>query len=151
MPHYGHLFRLLSCSVSQQITGALASVDLTSAQGRIMGYLDHCPQPPCPRDIEEQFQLSHPTVSGLLSRMEKKGFIALRPDPNDHRCKRIFILPKGGQLNDAIRNTIDGMEQQIVRGFTPEEQRIFEDLLTRAIQNMGIESCQKFPKEENQT
>lgn len=151
MPHLGHMFRLLSCSVSQQITCALASVDLTSAQGRILGYLDHCAQPPCPRDIEEQFQLSHPTVSGLLSRMEKKGFIALRPDPDDRRCKRIYILPKGGELNEAIRSTIDGMEQQIVRGFTPEEQRIFESLLIRAIQNMGIESCSKFSKEENQT
>ena len=85
--HYGHLARILHWCTDQSMTNALAQMDLTAAQGHIMGYLAHQKQPPCPKDIEEAFHLSHPTVSGLLSRMEKKGFIELRPDPNDRRCK----------------------------------------------------------------
>ena len=34
-------------------------------------------------------------MSGILSRLEKKGFIELRPDPADKRCKRIYVLDKG--------------------------------------------------------
>lgn len=148
MPHYSHMLRLLSCSLSQSLTNALASMDLTSAQGHVIGYLVHCKEPPCPRDLEEQFQLSHPTVSGLLSRMEKKGFVELRPDADDRRCKRIYILPKGWELDEVIRNTIDGMENQLVQGFTPEEKLQFENLLLRATRNMGSDLCQHKPKEE---
>ena len=87
MPHYGYLLRILSCGISQNITSALGQMELTSAQGHIIGYLAQRQEPACPRDVEEQFRLSHPTVSGLLSRLEKKGFIEMRPDPNDC-CKR---------------------------------------------------------------
>lgn len=134
---YGPRFRVLHSCVDQAITAALAQMGLTAAQGHIMGYLSRSPQPPCAHDIEAFFQLSHPTVSGLLSRLEKKEFIALRPDPNDKRCKRIYILPRGEACNQHMHETIDQFENQIVTDFTPEEQALFTSLLDRAITNMG--------------
>ena len=68
--HYGHQLRILHWQFDQTVSGALAQMDLTAAQGQIMGFLSHR-EPPCSRDIEEAFQLTHPTVSGLLSRLEK--------------------------------------------------------------------------------
>lgn len=128
---------MLHCAMDQSITQALAQMDLTAAQGHIMGYLSHRKGAPCPRDIEEVFHLSHPTVSGLLRRLEKKEFIQLRPDPNDKRCKRIYILPKGEACNQMMQQTIQVTEHQMVMGFTPQEQKIFTRLLDRAIINMG--------------
>ena len=78
--HYGHLIRILHSQTDQTITNALAAMELTSSQGHIMGYLAHCVQAPCSRDIEEAFHLSHPTVSGLLSRLEKRGFVKKERD-----------------------------------------------------------------------
>lgn len=102
-----------------------------------MGYLSRRKEPPCPKDIEEAFHLSHPTVSGLLSRLEKKGFVELRTDEKDRRCKRIYVLPKGEECHEAMHQAIIGIEEQLVSGFTEEEQQIFEKLLDRAITNMG--------------
>ena len=130
------------------MTSALETMELTAAQGHIMGYLTHQTQPPCPRDIEKEFQLSHPTVSGILSRLEQKGFIELRTDPDDRRCKRIFILPKGQQCHDLMHQTIERNEQRIVAGFTPEEQEQFGILLQRAITNMGGSPCHRRHKVE---
>ncbi len=129
------------------MTGALASMDLTAAQGHIIGFIAHQPVPPCARDIEEAFQLSHPTVSGLLSRLEKKGFLEFRPDQQDRRCKRIFLLPKARELTDTMRSTMDATDARLVQGFTPEEQAQFVELLRRAIQNIGEYGCRR-PKEE---
>lgn len=70
--HYGYLLKVLSGYMKASMDNALASMDLTSAQGHIMGYLAQRSQPPCSRDIEETFHLSHPTVSGLLSRLERR-------------------------------------------------------------------------------
>ena len=142
------MVRILHWCTDQSMTSALEAMDLTAAQGHIMGYLTHCQSPPCPRDVEEVFHLSHPTVSGILSRLEKKGFLELRPDENDRRCKRICILSKGRQCHETMHQTILSNENRLVQDFTEEEKRIFSDLLTRAIANMGGSPCHPNPKEE---
>ena len=147
-PLFGHRLRLLHWCTDQTMTQALASMELTAAQGRIIGYLAHREAPPCSRDLEDQFQLTHPTVSGLLSRLEKKGFVELRPDPEDRRCKRIFLLEKGWQCHDLIHRTISTNEERIVSDFTEEEKALFSRLLDRAITNMGGSPCQRRSKEE---
>ena len=148
-PRYGHLIRILHSCTAHAMTSALADMDLTAAQGRIMGYLAHSATPPCPRDIEEAFHLSHPTVSGLLSRLEKKDFIALRPDEADRRCKRIYVLPRGRECQETMHRTILANEDRLVQGFTQEEQELFARLLTQAIGNMGGNPCKRKHKEES--
>ena len=130
------------------MTAALEKMDLTAAQGHIMGYLSQQQTPPCPRDIENAFHLSHPTVSGLLSRLEQKDFIQLMPDPDDRRCKRIFIRPKGHECHQTMYQTILGIEERLVQDFTPEEKAQFASFLQRAIANMGASPCHSEPKEE---
>ena len=147
--HYGHLVRILHWCTDQSMTAALETMDLTAAQGHIMGYLAHRKEPPCPRDIEEEFHLSHPTVSGLLNRLEKKGFLELRPDGTDRRCKRIHILPKGRQCHETMHQTIVQNENRMVQDFTEEEKLLFSRLLSRAITNMGGGPCHSHPKEEH--
>ena len=147
--HYGHMLRILHWCTDQSMTAALESMELTAAQGHIMGFLAHRQEPPCPRDIEAEFQLSHPTVSGLLSRMEQKGFIELRTDPDDRRCKRIYILPKGDECHELMHKTILANEERIVEGFSPEEQELFGQMLQRAITNMGGSPCRRRNKEED--
>ena len=144
--YYGHSLRILHWQFDQAVSVALAQMDLTAAQGRIMGFLSHRQTPPCSRDIEEALQLSHPTVSGLLSRLEKKGFIEFRPDEADRRCKRIYVLPKGHACHATIHRIIAETEAKVVEGFTEEEKTQFAALLQRAISNMGPAPCK--PKEE---
>ena len=127
----------------------MESMDLTAVQGHIMAYLAHAKQPPCPRDLEAEFHLTHPTVSGILSRLEQKGFIRLQTDPADRRCKRIFIQPKGQECLQTMHQTILAIETLLVQDFTEEEKQQFSSFLQRAISNMGITPCHPNPKEES--
>lgn len=146
--YYGHYIRILHSTTDQAMTAALASMDLTAAQGHILGFISHRREAPCSRDIEEEFQLSHPTVSGLLSRLERKGFIEFRPDETDRRCKRIYILEKGHQVTQLMHRTIRAAEDQLVRDFTDSEKEQFSQLLLRAIANVGATPCKRRSKEE---
>ena len=147
-PRYGHLLRHLHSATDQAMSNALASMDLTAAQGRIMAYITHSKKAPCARDIEEVFHLSHPTVSGLLSRLEKKGFLEFRADEQDRRCKRIYILPKGQELDETMHRTIMEMDEKLVAGFSEEEKVQFRQLLLKAIENTGDHPCKRKLKEE---
>lgn len=114
----------------------LNELDLTSSQGHIIGFLTHSAEAPCARDLERFFRLSHPTVSGLLGRMEAKGFVEIRPDPDDRRVKRIYPLERGMSCAKRIDESIQDIESQLIQGFTPEEQAQFLDLLQRAVENL---------------
>lgn len=135
--HFYPKFRTLFFMVDQQISASLEDVGLTCSQGHIMGFVSHQKEPPCPRDVEEAFDLSHPTVSGLLARLEKKGFLELTPDERDRRYKRIRMLPKGREYMDRLHMTIRETEAKIVAGLTPEEQEAFAGYLDQAIRNLG--------------
>ena len=143
------MIRILHWCTHQTMDNALEKMELTAAQGHIMAYLAHAKQPPCPRDVEGEFHLTHPTVSGLLSRLEQKGFLELRTDPEDRRCKRIYVLEKGLQCHEIMHKIIRENEQKMTEGFTGEEQAIFSDLLQRAIRNMGGDPTPRRFKEEN--
>ena len=147
--HYGNYIRILHGCTDQIMSTAVARMDLTPVQSRVMGFLAHRPEPPCAKDVEEAFQLSHPTVSGILSRLEKKDFVEFRPDPADRRCKRIYVLEKGWEHIEQIHRVIRENEERIVSGFTEEEKEQFASLLERAILNMGGCPCHPHHKEEN--
>ncbi len=147
----GYLIRVAEKCRAQGMTNALASMDLTAAQGQTLSFIAHRTEPPCARDIEEAFQLTHPTVSGILSRLEQKEFIEMRPDPKDRRCKRIYVLPKGQELHETMHQTIDSTEERLMQNFTEEEKEQFAAFLQRAIDNLGGNPCKRKHKEDSQT
>ena len=146
----GPRLRMLHWYVDHAITQELAQMELTSAQGQIIGFLSRSKQAPCPKDIEDAFRLTHPTVSGLLRRLEKKGFIQILPDEQDRRCKRIHLLAKGQECNCRIRSVIEQTEAKLVRDFLPQQKEELICLLDMAIKNMGDGCCCRSPQEEKE-
>lgn len=147
--HFGLLLRMVHNALDQRVNEALQKLDLTAAQGHIMGFLIRQPEPPCSRDVEAAFHLSHPTVSGVLARMEKKGFLELRTDEEDRRVKRIVLLPKGRDCAQALKKGFDDTEEALVAGFSPEEREQFRAYLSRVVDNLGGWPAH-FCKEETQ-
>lgn len=146
--HMGRYFKMIQIRLEHFMNRQLQALELTSAQGHIIGYLTCAKEPPCARDIEGFFRLSHPTVSGLLSRMEAKGFVEVCPDPADRRIKRIYLLEKGYACSRQIRNSILENDRRMVRGFTPEEEAMLKRLLERAIENLSDEAESSPPERE---
>ena len=132
----GHAFKKLHFLLEQLMNRKLQELDLTSAQGHVIGFLRHAKEAPCARDIESTYGLSHATVSGILSRMESKGFIEVRPDPQDRRVKRIYLLDKGTSCSQSIAQHIQESERLMTEGFTKEEAEQFRSYLVRVIQNL---------------
>ena len=132
-----HSFKRLHFLMEQTINQRLLELDLTTAQGHAIGYIRCAKEPPCARDIETAFGLSHATVSGILSRLESKGFIELRPDEDDRRVKRIHLLQRGLNSTEQIRSHILDTENAMAEGFSPQELAQFRSFLSRAISNLS--------------
>ena len=146
---FGPKIRHLHWCTDQAMSDALAKMDLTASQGCAMAFISHQKQPPLARDFEQAYHLSHSCAAGILSRLEKKEFIEFRTDPEDKRCKRIYVLPKGEQCHQHMHVAIASIEERMVQGFTEAEKEQFLALLDRAIANMGGSPCQRKLKEES--
>ncbi len=134
-----HIFpriRRLHWGLDQAMSEGLSQMDLTASQGCAMGFLNHCVSPPMAKDFEEALHLSHASAAGILARLEKKGFIAFRPDENDKRCKRIYMLQKADDCHTHMQGIVESLEQTITRDFTSEERAQFLGYLDRAIGNL---------------
>ena len=69
-------FRLLDQAGKQRVDQQFQEMELTAMQSYVLRYLhDRAGEVVYPKDIEQRFHLTHPTVSGLLARLEVKGFI----------------------------------------------------------------------------
>ena len=142
-PRCKHLNILAERCISQ----TLGDLDLTPVQSHVVSYLICTREnPPCQRDLETFFSLSHPTVSGILSRLEEKGYITFEPDPSDRRRKRIAATEKAKVCAEHTKGVLEEIEEQMLTGFSPEERAVFTDFLNRAIKNLG---CEQTPGKEN--
>lgn len=147
--HIGPLIKLLNKEFERLHTEKAASIDLTPAQLFVLHYIaQHQEENICHKDIEKQFELTHATVSGIISRLESKGFILCHADECDRRFKNITITEKAKCCEDEIRNHIDLYEAQLISGFSQEEKALLIDFILRLLANVDVKLPAFGKKEE---
>ncbi len=138
--HLGMRVRFLSQAIHTAIDRKLTALGLTGQQSFVLRFLsEHTGEPVYARDIEKRFNLTHPTVSGILQRLEAKGFLASEPDAADRRCKRVTMTPKAEECQKEIERHIQAIERTMLAGMTPEEAISFGRLLDLAYENLSNE------------
>lgn len=133
----GLIIKRISHAAKKDTDNALKKWDLTMSQGMVLEYLNNAPDAELTQKaIEQHFNLQHPTVSGILKRLEKNGFIRTAVNTNDRRVKDIFLTDKAKQLDTRAKMHQAQMEATFVKGFTDEEVETLRSLLTRVLHNM---------------
>ena len=131
--HIGPQIKRLNAAFYQAANSAARRSGLTGTQAFVLGHLARQEGALCARDLEQCFGLRHPTVSGILQRLEGRGMIACTPDARDHRCKRIAVTPAGLQSVQQAEQALDAVEQAALGGFSPAQRAEFRQLLDQAI------------------
>lgn len=138
--HLGMRVRILSQTIRQAIDRKFTALDLTGQQSLVLRYLsEHPDEAVYAKDIEKRFGLTHPTVSGILQRLEAKGFLVFEQNAPDRRCKRLRMTPKAEECQKEIARHIQTIERTLIAGMTPEEEKLFSALLDQAITNLNEE------------
>jgi len=142
--HIGPKIKSLSASMSQEMNRNNAALELTGSQAIFLGYIiHHRDRPVFPRDLEREFDFSHPTVSGVLRRLESKGFVTFQPGAADKRCKQILVTEKAIRSHNAIVQHMIETENKATAGMSAAEIAELNRLLGLVMRNMGITPCCK--------
>lgn len=122
-------------------TGAAADADLrrhglTFSQLRVLGFLHSQGGSTSQREIQRHLEVSHPTAVGLVSRLEKNGFVRCYTDRADRRNKIVRMEEKAVMLGDELEADRQRSAEQQLKGMSDEEKTELFRLLNVIASNM---------------
>jgi DNA-binding MarR family transcriptional regulator len=114
----------------QNFVAAMAELDLTPVQGIVLRRLD--PDRPTPMyAIADHLACDASNVTGLVDRLEARGYVERRPAPADRRVRTLVLTPEGVAVR---REVIERMSRppEAIAGLSARDQRTLRDILRRA-------------------
>jgi MarR family multiple gene transcriptional regulator MgrA len=136
----GLIFRRISHAAKKETDNNLKRLNLTMSQGLVLEYLNNTKDEELTQKaIEQHFNLQHPTVSGILKRLEKNGFITTSVNKADRRVKDISLTQKAIEIEEIAKQDKKLMEETFVKGLSKEEIETLRGLLRKVLNNMTYE------------
>jgi DNA-binding MarR family transcriptional regulator len=104
-------------------------------------------QPPVLHALWEQDGLTHSelaarlyvqpaTVTKMIQRMEKTGFVARRDDPADQRVSRVYLTDVGWAIRAQVKQVWRTLEEETFDGFTLEERVLLRRFFLHVRENL---------------
>jgi DNA-binding MarR family transcriptional regulator len=88
-------------------------------------------------ELAEMMSVGTVNISGLVDRLEAKGWVERRPDEHDRRAKRVWLSPKVEQIRKRIDSCITDINSITVEGMDDDEVEQLIRLMRKAKANMA--------------
>ena len=95
--------------------------DLTLSQFRVLNHFARLGGERSPLRLARAFQVTKGAVTNAVHKLEAKGFVAIRPDPDDRRGKLVRLTPEGRKARDDAIATILPLVPFMLKEFSEEE------------------------------
>ncbi len=87
-------------------------------------------------ELSNRTKLANTTLTTMLDRLEKLGYITRKPNPDDRREIRIMLEDKSQELEYQYDEICRIMHSVNFKGFTEEEEQQLRGYLDRMKQNL---------------
>lgn len=118
-----------------KVNQVLSKVKLHKGQPMLLKLLnnkDGIPQ----SSLVKELEITPATVSAMVKRMEKSGFIIRRRNSEDERVSNVYLTEAGRTVTSKLANFQGEMENLVFNGFSDEEKESFSEYLYRIIENL---------------
>ncbi|KUO22394.1 MarR family winged helix-turn-helix transcriptional regulator [Streptomyces dysideae] len=114
----------------EEYEDAAAEHALTGAQARLLSLLSLEPLPM--RRLAQKLKCEPSNVTGIVDRLEARGLVERRPDPNDRRVKLAATTQEGRRVARSLRDSLDFAREPLA-GLSAAERESLRDLLRRMV------------------
>ena len=133
----GYLLKVIQEHTERHANQIFKPVDLTSSQVRVLKFLrGRGGERATQKELQQYLQVSHPTVVGIVQRLEHKGFVRTEFDGEDKRNKYLYLTKREEELFEQMKASHDKMEHLLTRGMTGEQIEELKALLTLVYENV---------------
>lgn len=116
--------------MKQNMRHHFKKMNITGPQGMLMGILLHYGEMKI-SDLSDKLGLSNSTVSGIIDRLEKQGFVERTRSAEDRRVVYVSVTSEYKKIAQENFNEIEKKFEDMLNKATPEELNvIFEGLNT---------------------
>jgi MarR family transcriptional regulator for hemolysin len=133
----------------QIINENLHPLNLSSAEGNILLHLWTQGHEMGQDQLVEQLDVSKPAVSRTIDSLEKKGYIARQPNPDDKRAHQIRLTRRALEAGPAIEQIYNHIYTLAMQGISAEEFDYFVKLFERISENFAHEQAKREGKYQN--
>ena len=85
------------------------------------------------KDIAQKIHRTKPTVTVLVDKLEKSGFVKREISEDDSRCTNIVLTKKGEDFKPVFEKISKGLDEMLCKNLTIEEIEMLDKLLKRII------------------
>ena len=143
----GLRFSLLHRAFMKQLDARLQEKGLTGVQFGVLSQLRRLQlagrEEINQRDLEEATHVTHPTMTEIVKRLEKQGFVVCTPSERDRRFKSIRPTDRAAALQREMDELDDSIFRELCRGLTAEEVDALRALTDKLLDNIFSRCCQK--------
>jgi DNA-binding MarR family transcriptional regulator len=93
-------------------------------------------------ELAARLKITPATVTKMLHRMEKAGFIQRAPDSVDQRISRVYLTDAGRAIQGQVEEKLRIIEEETFVHLTLEERQVMQRLLTQIRENL-VRSTEK--------
>lgn len=134
----GFLFKQINTLYEKEFNHRLRTLGITSSQCEVIDFLLHSEEEEITqRDIERALNLKNPTVTGLLKRLDEKGFILVVPSNKDKRCKNVYLTEKAYDIQKRMEMDRKKLDKMLTLGMTKKEIEALNRVLNKVLYNIA--------------
>lgn len=74
-------------------------------------------------ELAQLLNVTPPTISNMVKRMQKTGFVEKRRDPDDERTTRVYLTEQGRAATVEMAEVIIGVNEVVNTGLSLDQQR----------------------------
>jgi DNA-binding MarR family transcriptional regulator len=89
-------------------------------------------------ELARRLQVQPATITKMLQRMEKAGFVERRPDPDDQRVSRVYLTEAGRVVRSDVQQVWRQLEEEAFAGFTLEERVLLRRFFLHIRENLKL-------------
>ena len=87
--------------------------------------------------------MTPPSITSTIQKMERSGYITRKPDPSDQRVMRLELTEKGESCIQTVKMIADQMEEMLSRGMSAEEKILFRRFLMQINDNLAEDQSER--------
>ena len=133
----GYLIKNINDKLKVKADTDLKKYDITLAQSKVLSFLNSKGGRSTQKEIEVYLEVSHPTVVGIVSRMEQKGYVTTWFDKKDKRNKMVQLTDEAKAMGKDIQKNLCENEANMMASLSEKEVAEFRRMLEVIYKNIG--------------
>ena len=132
----GYLIKNINDRLKAKADVDLKCYNLTFTQSRVLTFLKSKGGSATQKEIEIFLEVSHPTVVGVISRMEQNNHVVCWMDKTDKRNKIVKLTESAEALAIDMTQNINANEQKMLASISEEDVKHLREMLLIIYKNL---------------